>query len=73
MKAIDIWMAACLCFIFSSLLEYALVNVLERKSQRRRTSFALPEIESNPGSLQNKQVDIDTGRGGRVAAKFGDG
>ncbi|CAH1772521.1 unnamed protein product [Owenia fusiformis] len=37
-KAIDVWMSVCLIFVFSSLLEYAVVNVMSRK-QTQSTSF----------------------------------
>nr|4X5T_A Chain A, Proton-gated ion channel,GLRA1 protein,GLRA1 protein [synthetic construct]4X5T_B Chain B, Proton-gated ion channel,GLRA1 protein,GLRA1 protein [synthetic construct]4X5T_C Chain C, Proton-gated ion channel,GLRA1 protein,GLRA1 protein [synthetic construct]4X5T_D Chain D, Proton-gated ion channel,GLRA1 protein,GLRA1 protein [synthetic construct]4X5T_E Chain E, Proton-gated ion channel,GLRA1 protein,GLRA1 protein [synthetic construct] len=35
-KAIDIWMAVCLLFVFSALLEYAAVNFVSRQSQPQR-------------------------------------
>ncbi|XP_056009587.1 glycine receptor subunit alpha-2-like isoform X2 [Ostrea edulis] len=33
-KAIDVWMAVCLTFVFMSLLEFAYVNVLSRRKSR---------------------------------------
>ena len=35
MKAIDIWMALTLTFVFASLIEFAIVNVVLRKEQQR--------------------------------------
>ena len=34
-KAIDIWMALTLTFVFASLIEFAIVNVVLRKEQQR--------------------------------------
>ena len=34
-KAIDVWLSTCLVFVFASLLEFAIVNVLSRKEVRR--------------------------------------
>ena len=36
LQAIDVWMSACLVFVFAALLEYALVNVLSRSKSNRR-------------------------------------
>jgi hypothetical protein len=40
-KAIDVWMGACLCFVFAALLEFAFVNVMERRQVKRVQSVRL--------------------------------
>ncbi|XP_076078890.1 glycine receptor subunit alpha-2-like [Mytilus galloprovincialis] len=40
-KAIDVWMGACLVFVFAALLEFAFVNVMERRQIRRVQSVRL--------------------------------
>ncbi|TNN71289.1 Glycine receptor subunit alpha-4 [Liparis tanakae] len=57
-KAIDIWMAVCLLFVFAALLEYAAVNFVSRqhkefirlrkKQRQQRIVFA-----SHPGSVES--------------------
>ncbi|OWF51171.1 Glycine receptor subunit alpha-2 [Mizuhopecten yessoensis] len=37
-KAIDVWMAICLLFVFAALIQFAHVNVLSRVERRRRAS-----------------------------------
>lgn len=33
-KAIDVWMSTCLVFVFTALVEFAVVNVMSRKERR---------------------------------------
>ncbi len=38
-QAMDIWMSTCLVFVFAALLEFAIVNVLQRKETRRMVTM----------------------------------
>uniref|UniRef100_A0A3B5LPT6 Uncharacterized protein n=1 Tax=Xiphophorus couchianus TaxID=32473 RepID=A0A3B5LPT6_9TELE len=52
-KAIDIWMAVCLLFVFSALLEYAAVNFVSRQHKellRFRRQHKMEVQESRPAS-----------------------
>ena len=42
--AIDVWMATCMVFVFSALIEFAYVNVLARVEKRRKETLRKQSI-----------------------------
>ncbi|KAL4235133.1 ligand-gated ion channel [Mactra antiquata] len=54
-KAIDVWMAACLIFVFAGLIEFAYVNVHTRVEKRRRSESCMIK----PGQCNNDDTDME--------------
>ncbi|GFR69261.1 glycine receptor subunit alpha-2 [Elysia marginata] len=51
-KALDLWMAVCLMFVFMALLEFSYVNV-QCRVQKRRQETILIETAANPNRSRN--------------------
>lgn len=63
MKAIDIWMAVCLLFVFAALLEYAAVNFVSRQHKEfirlRKKQRQQRIVSTHPTDLLSHQHTFD--------------
>lgn len=86
MKAIDIWMAVCLLFVFAALLEYAAVNFVSRqhkefirlrKKQRQQrivsthpTHLHIRSQFTHPKCLQRRERPEETERSACIHTRW---
>ncbi|OWF35391.1 glycine receptor subunit alphaZ1-like [Mizuhopecten yessoensis] len=67
-KALDVWMAMCLLFVFAALLEYPVVYVMERRDVKLlQTKVAVEEEKAlNPAKTQHTRNRMERNRAQRI-------
>ena len=74
-KAIDLWTAMCLMFVFAALLEFAYVNVTTRVEKRRmsmRDAVKLATAANRSNMLSNLRT-MEEGKVSKIASLFSKG
>ncbi|GFN82253.1 glycine receptor subunit alpha-2 [Plakobranchus ocellatus] len=61
-KAIDVWMAICLFFVFAALIEFAYVNVNARVEKRRTNQAGGLKLNFNSGESPTEQKEVPVKR-----------
>ncbi|XP_077867627.1 glycine receptor subunit alpha-2-like [Saccoglossus kowalevskii] len=73
-KAIDVWMTACLGFVFGALIEFALVNYLLTEEKNRKEKANKLSKASKEKSIDNVEMDtLNEGIQMKDRKKDGDG
>jgi len=57
-KAIDVWMATCLVFVFGSFIEYSVVNVLARREKSRRETLMTTPAVPGSGAVSTAAITL---------------
>ncbi|RUS69232.1 hypothetical protein EGW08_023007, partial [Elysia chlorotica] len=69
-KAIDVWMATCLFFVFASLLEFAYINVLARRRKPYRLCGAPPTDSQTRQQWEQPAPLLGSSKNGTYSSRY---